>query len=123
MEDYRNEEVYSEEFKVLDTPLYMPLKAEYTEPETTQEHAEDTGEKIKKKRNFLPLISLQLIVCLLLAFCVFILKSMNSDVYFLFKNWYSSQMSYVFLNSDVFESIDLNEYLDIEKPIATDDEV
>lgn len=123
MENYVNEEAKNEEFKALDIPLYMPIKSECEEAESAEIPSQDLQEKKTKKRSFLPLITLQLIVCLLLAFCVFILKSMNSDMYYRFRDWYDSQMSYVLINSDVFDNIDLSSLINSEKPVATDDEV
>ena len=118
-----NEEAKNDEFKALDIPLYMPIKSECEEAESAEIPSQDLQEKKTKKRSFLPLITLQLIVCLLLAFCVFILKSMNSEMYYRFRDWYDSQMSYILINSDVFDNIDLSSLINSEKPVATDDEV
>lgn len=123
MESYVNEEAKNDEFKALDIPLYMPIKSECEEAESAEIPSQDLQEKKTKKRSFLPLITLQLIVCLLLAFCVFILKSMNSEMYYRFRDWYDSQMSYILINSDVFDNIDLSSLINSEKPVATDDEV
>ena len=123
MEDYRNEEVKREEYQYVDTPLYMPLKADDNDAEQKEKN-EDIKPKLKKKnRAFVSLISLQLIVCLIIAFCVFILKSMESEIYYRCRDFYNEQMSYVLLSSDVFERVDLNSLLDSKKTVATNDEV
>ncbi|MBQ7133690.1 MAG: hypothetical protein IJO20_04255 [Ruminococcus sp.] len=112
MEDFRKDEIiYDENWQRFDEPVVQHdnNKGEETMPEKE--------EKPKEKRR-LPLITIQLIVCLLIAFVLFILKAMNSDFYKELSLWYSEQMEKTLLSNETFEDIDLSEYFP-----ATADEV
>ncbi len=113
MEDLRKDEItYDENWQRFDEPVVSVDNndTEDTKPETKEK------KPIEKRR--LPLITIQLVVCLIIAFVLFILKAMNSDFYKEISLWYSEQMENTLLSNETFEDIDLSEYFP-----ATSDEV
>lgn len=111
MSDYRKDEIiYDEDWLRVDTPL------EREHPAQSEEYinyvADDNNEKdTRRKRAFPALITIQLVLCLIVAFAVFMLKAMNCDVYHQFCAWYSDLMQYTLIPDDTFENIDLSQYL------------
>ncbi len=111
MSEYRKDEIiYDEDWLRVDTPLereYPAQSEEYNAPALDERNIK----KPRPKRTFPALITIQLVVCLVIAFAVFMLKAMNSDVYHQFCDWYNEQMQYTLVSDDTFESIDLSQYL------------
>ncbi len=114
MEDYRKDEiVYDENWQRFDEPVVQIEKSD-----SIEEAVPDKKDKTKKETRRLPLITIQLIICLIIAFVLFILKAMNSDFYKDISLWYSEQMQNTLLSNETFEDIDLSKYFP-----ATSDEV
>lgn len=113
MEDYRKDEIiYDENWQRFDEPVT------FVEKNDIEDTKPDIKEKKEKEKRRLPLITIQLIVCLIIAFMLFILKAMNSDFYKELSLWYSEQMENTLLSNKTFEDIDLSKYFP-----ATVDEV
>lgn len=125
MDGYRKDEItYSEDWQRFDEPAQpydMPVESkqyiENSEPETKRE------KKPEKKRSFPALITIQLVICLIIAFLVFILKAMNSDTYKQLCDWYNDSMKNTLVSNSSFEDIDLSHYFDASADQATADEV
>ncbi len=115
MDEYRNDEIiYEEDWQRVDTPI----TANDAGDTDTRTKRNIELKKPKTKRGFPRLITIQLVICLLIAFCVFILKAMNSDTYKNLCAWYEDMMSETLISNSTFEQIDLSEYLK-----ATADEI
>ena len=111
MQDERIDEiVYEGDWQTFETPVLKDVE-EKTEPQTAVS-------KPKKKRGFISLITLQLVICLLLAFVVFILKTMNGKVYKTLSLWYKNQSRQTLFSNEVFEDIDLSKYFSATKDSA-----
>lgn len=123
MEDFRKDEIiYDEDWKQFDEPVLV----ENDKSESVIETAEkEVAKPEKRKRVFPSLVTIQLIVCLLIAFLVFMLKAMNSDTYAQLCKYYDELMQKTLLSSSVFEDIDLSKYFEstADEVIATNDEV
>ena len=70
------------------------------------------------------LIALQLTVCLLAALALFLLKSMDSDIYHDVMDYYHEELQKPIISQDVFQSVDLRGMFgeDAVKVEATPDE-
>ena len=125
MQEFRKDEiVYDENWQNFDT------KCEYTildnDDIKQQEEPEDTlPVKEKKKKTPIALITIQLVICVLLAFLVFILKSMDSDIYKQLSSWYNKAVKNTLVSDSTFEDIDLSPYFSstADELIATSDEI
>lgn len=110
MSDYRKDEIiYDEDWLTVDTPL----EPQYAVP--SDEQKEETNQtqtkKSKRKRTFPALITIQLVVCIIVAFSIFMLKAMNSDTYHQFCDWYNNLMRYTIVPDSTFRDIDLSQYM------------
>lgn len=83
-----------------------PIKVDNTETSDVTQVAD----KQKSKRSFTSLITFQLIICLLVAFVIFILKSMNGSTFKSLHLWYKEQNRKTLFSNEVFENIDLIGY-------------
>ena len=111
MSEYRKDEIiYDEDWLRVDTPLEREYPAQSVADSEVPAEQRNTR-KLRPKRTFPALITIQLVICLVIAFAVFMLKAMNSDVYHQFCDWYNEQMQYTLVSGDTFESIDLSQYL------------
>lgn len=123
MEDFRKDEIfYDEDWKQFDEPVLV----EKTEHDSENEEPAKKVEKPeKRKRTFPSLITIQLVVCLIIAFLVFMLKAMNSDTYKQLCKYYDELMQETLLSNSVFEDIDLSQYFEAtaDEATATNDEV
>ena len=81
-------------------------------------------EKKKPKKTVVSLITIQLIISIILAFLVFMFKSINGDTYRTIKNWYTDSMKNTLVPDKTFEDIDLSGYTDStpDESVATKDE-
>lgn len=111
MSDYRKDEIiYDEDWLRVDTPLereYPAQSEEYSDPATDNRSVN----KPARKRSFPALITIQLVLCIVVAFIVFMLKAMNCDIYHQFCDWYNEQMQYTLVSDETFENVDLSQYL------------
>ena len=122
MEDFRKDEIiYDEDWKQFDEPVLVDKDKRESDNETPEK---EVAKPEKRKRVFPSLITIQLIVCLLIAFLVFMLKAMNSDTYAQLCKYYDELMQKTLLSSSMFEDIDLSKYFEstADEVIATNDE-
>lgn len=121
MEENRKDTiVYDENWQTLDTPVLVTNANE--EESVKDENAVEP--KREKSHRFPALITVQLILCLILAFVVFLLKSMGSDAYHSFSSWYEDMMQDTLMPNSEFEDIDLSGYFSATADqAATNDEV
>lgn len=111
MDDFRKDEIlYDEDWLRIDTPVIVDKASENTQSEVTDSN-KTQNRKEKKKRSFPALITIQLVICLILAFFVFMLKAMNSQTYKDFCDWYNDMMQDTVLSNSTFEDIDLSEFV------------
>lgn len=111
MDDFRKDEIlYDEDWLRIDTPVIVDKASENTQSELTDLN-KTQNRKEKKKRSFPALITIQLVICLILAFFVFMLKAMNSQTYKDFCDWYNDMMQDTVLSNSTFEDIDLSEFV------------
>lgn len=114
MQEYRKDEIiYEEDWQRFDEPY----KADIVEKEYTKAEIKSDPENTKEKRP-VSLITIQLVLCLIIAFVLFMLKAMASETYEKLSDWYRDQMRNTIVSSKKFEDIDLSEYLP-----STDDEL
>ena len=122
MEDFRKDEIiYDEDWKQFEEPVLV----EKRESDREEELKVETVVKPKNKRTFPALITIQLVLCLIIAFLVFMLKAMNSETYAQLCKYYDELMQNTLLSSSVFEDIDLSHYFEAtaDQAQATNDEV
>ncbi len=111
MSEYRKDEIiYDEDWLRVDTPLEREYPAQIEEHNSPADDARNL-KKQRPKRTFPALITIQLVLCLIVAFAVFMLKAMNSDLYHQFCKWYNDSMQYTLVPDDTFYDIDLSQYL------------
>lgn len=111
MEDYRKDNIiYDEDWLSVDTPLTQEYKHPEEEPDSQKKTDKDKNPKSHKR--FPALITIQLVLCMLVAFVVFMLKAMDSQHYKELCEWYSSQMQETIVSDSTFEDIDLSHYFD-----------
>lgn len=115
MDDFRKDEIiYDEDWQRFDEPVLNEVKQD---EEIIKKP--DYNSRVKKPKKLFPaLITIQLVVCMIIAFLVFMLKAMNSDTYAQLCDWYNELMSETLLSNSTFEDIDLSKYFD-----ATTDQV
>lgn len=122
MEDLRKDEIiYEEDWQQLDEP-----KCVNSEDDSKEQEKPDMEKQMpKKQRQFPALITIQLVVCLIIAFLVFMLKAMNSDTYARLCDIYDDLMSETLLSNSTFEDIDLSHYFEAttDERCATEDEI
>ena len=112
MQEYRKDEIiYDEDWKRFDEPSKAVVVD--TNEDITSENRE-ADKKAKEKRP-VSLITIQLIICIIIVFVIFMLKSMDSDTYKNLSNWYNEQMRNTLVSSKTFEDIDLKKYF-VETP-------
>ena len=126
MEDFRKDEIYyDEDWKHFDEPV-LAQKYEHDCDITSESEKSAIPQKVeKRKKNFPALITIQLVLCLLIAFLVFMLKAMNSDTYKQLCEYYNELMQETLFSSSVFEDIDLSQYFEAtaDEVTSTNDEV
>ena len=126
MEDFRKDEIYyDEDWKHFDEPV-LAKKYEHDCDNTSESEKSANHQKVEKpKKNFPALITIQLVLCLLIAFLVFMLKAMNSDTYKQLCEYYNELMQETLFSSSVFEDIDLSQYFEAtaDEVTSTNDEV
>ena len=109
MEENRKDSiVYDEQWQRFDVP-------EVVENIRVEKHDDSKDRSFennyRKTRDFPSLITIQLVITLLIAFLVFILKSMDADIYREISKWYNEQMQKTLVSDSTFEDIDLSAYL------------
>lgn len=121
MQDYRKDEIiYDENWQRFDEPY----KAEVVKTEADNEPENPQDEKPKEKKP-IPLITIQLILCFIIAFVIFILKAMDSDTYDKLSSFYNEQMRNTLVSSQRFEDIDLSKYFEStpDELVSSNDEI
>lgn len=122
MQDYRKDEIiYDEDWQRFDEPA----KAEVVNAENESKPEKIQPDKKNKEKKPISLITIQLILCLIIAFVIFMLKAMDSATYENLSNWYNEQMRNTLVSSKKFEDIDLSKYFEStpDEFISTDDEI
>ncbi len=108
-EDRFDDITYDENWQRFDAPIPAVL---YDNDDEETENAQDNKPIKKRKKTFPALITIQLLLCLLAAFALFMLKAMNSDTYQKLSNWYEEQMKNTLVSNDAFDDVDLSEYFE-----------
>ncbi len=109
MQEYRKDEIiYDEDWQRFDEPS----TAEGINAKDNDIDAKTEPEPKKKEKTPLSLITLQLILCIIIAFVLFMLKAMDSDTYKAISEWYDEQMKSTIVASKKFEDIDLSRYFE-----------
>lgn len=122
MEEFRKDEItYDEDWQCFDEPVVSEQK----QIDNSDVESDKKPENNKPKKMFPALITIQLVVCLVIAFLVFMLKAMNSQTYAQFCDWYNELMSDTLLSNSTFEDIDLSQYFEAttDQVSATNDEI
>lgn len=122
MEDFRKDEIiYDKDWQCFDEPVVNEKK----QSDNTDEDVIKKPETNKCKKLFPALITIQLVVCLIIAFLVFMLKAMNSQTYTELCDFYNEYMQETLFSNSTFEDIDLSKYFDatIDQVGASNDEV
>ena len=122
MEEFRKDEItYDEDWQCFDEPVVSEQK----QIDNCDVESDKKPENTKPKKMFPALITIQLVVCLVIAFLVFMLKAMNSQTYAQFCDWYNELMSDTLLSNSTFEDIDLSQYFEAttDQVSATNDEI
>lgn len=124
MDDYRKDEIiYDENWQSVCEPI-ISQNTNDTDNYADDKRNEEESKVKKEKRVFPALISIQLVLCLIIAFSVFILKAMNSDSYKQLCSWYNDLMQETILPNSAFENIDLSQYFSATADeVSTNDEV
>lgn len=100
-EQNKNQISYEENWNTVSRSEYPQTTNVSDEPLMDEEYAESEN-KIRKKKNNSPkqtLITLQLIICILIALIAFIIKSFGGELYAVAREWYYSQLN----NSVIFD--------------------
>ncbi len=106
---------YDENWLSFDEPLDLPENTDEYKVEQEQHKKPDK----KKEGTFPTLIGIQLLICLAIAFVIFILKSMDSDVYNKISDFYNDRMRSTLVSNKKFEDIDLSSYFNSTNDQAT----
>lgn len=118
-EENKNQITYDDDWKSATQPEY-PQIADYSDD--IPESADNQKSKIQKKKKDLPkqlLITIQLIICIIIALAALVLRNIGGDVYETVREWYYSQ-----LNSPVIFDDNSNDFgLDKLFGSASKDEV
>ncbi len=126
MQDYRKDEIiYDEDWQTFDNVQKCEVVPPQPQSESDNKDENKNIEIPIKKHRTVSLITIQLLLCLIIAFVVFILKSMDSDFYNKISDWYNSMMRYTLVSNETFESIDLSSYFEStsDQLSASNDEV
>ena len=135
MQDFRKDEIiYDEGF--LNQEFLNPGKEYVIEKkEDKEQHEEPEYESIKKnkakkaKPHAQVLISIQLVVCVLIALALFLVKMFSFDTYATIRSWYDTQMNKTLISQSAFDENLLTNFLNsalynnLAENNATDDEV
>lgn len=112
-ENNRNTITYDEDWQTVSSSVY-PKR--YTDEDDVQ--VEEKAKKPKKDGQKQLLITIQLVVCIIIALAAFVLKFIGGDIYQNARNWY-----YTELNKSVIASSDGADYsLDKALKISSADE-
>lgn len=107
MDEYTNDQIiYDNDFHCIDEKI----TAQFSDNEDIKQTENKSKNHKKPKRNFVSLISIQLVLCVIIIFVLFMLKSMDSIIFSKFKLWYDSLMDNTLIEQQFFEDIDLSEY-------------
>lgn len=115
-ENFTNEITYDDGWQSASCPEYsVPANAE-TESADTMEAA---PKKRKKSHNSQVLVTMQLIICLLLALAAFVIKTVGGDFYTAARQWYYGELNKSIIAENTPDDYNLSEIFGT----ATDDEV
>ncbi len=101
-EENKNQITYDEDWQSVSRSEY-PARVNEFEADTYGDDNTESKNKISKKKKDSPkqyLITIQLVLCILIALAAFVLKSIGSDVYSNVRDWYYSQLN----SSVIFDS-------------------
>ena len=124
MQDFRKDEIVYDEGFFNPSEEYVIEKQEQQEPES-----EPLKKNKPKNSHGQVLISIQLVVCLLIALALFLIKMFSFDTYSDIRSWYDSQMNKTLISQSAFDENLLTNFLNSAiynnsgKNNATDDEV
>ncbi len=113
MDDYRNDRIiYDEGWQKVSVPqVFEPVADEETDDIEKTEISEKKKEKKKKEHRFPALVSIQLVICIMIAVVAFTLKIMDSDVFSKLSDWYHNMSEVTLVPNSTFENFDLSSYL------------
>ena len=110
-ENFTNEITYDDGWQSASCP-------EYSTPAHT-ETEELPPQKRKKSHNTQVLVTMQLIICLLLALAAFVIKTVGGDFYTAARQWYYGELNKSIIAENTPDDYNLSEIF----VTATDDEV
>ena len=127
MQDFRKDEIiYDEGFLNPSEEYIMEKQEEDKEPDS--ESVKNFKEKTDKSHGQV-VISIQLVVCVLIAFTVFLVKMFSFDTYAAIRSWYDTQMNKTLISQSTFDENLLTNFLnsviynDSAEKNATNDEI
>ncbi len=117
-ENFTNEITYDDGWQSASCPEYSTPAHTETEEESPQ-NTELPPQKRKKSHNTQVLVTMQLIICLLLALAAFIIKTVGGDFYAAARQWYYGELNKSIIAENTPDDYNLSEIFGT----ATDDEV
>lgn len=126
MDDFKqNEIVYDENWQTLDSIQEPVIVSDETQNDSPNDAKSSQKRNVEKHRKFVGLITIQLVVCIIIAFIIFLLKAMDSTTYKRLCDYYHSMMKNTLVSNESFESIDLSPYFSAstDEIVSTVDEM
>ena len=117
-ENFTNEITYDDGWQSASCPEYSPPAHAKTE-EKSPKKTELPPQKRKKSHNTQVLVTMQLIICLLLALAAFVIKTVGGDFYTAARQWYYGELNKSIIAENTPDDYNLSEIFGT----ATDDEV
>lgn len=120
----QNEITYDKDWQNVSTPEYPQIVSREEEQIENENDFTESPKKQKKKRDTPRqlLIIIQLIVCLLICLCAYVLKNIGGDLYNTLHSWYEAELNNEVIAEGMLNNIDLSEILNTNNS-ATNDEV
>ncbi len=109
MQEFRKDEIIYDEGFLNPSEEYIMEKSEEQE-ETALDPVKNPKETTAKSHGQV-VISIQLIVCVLIALAVFLVKMFNVDTYASIKSWYDIQMNKTLISQSTFDENLLTDFL------------
>lgn len=100
MHENNNEIVYAEGFHTVDKRIEPQL-------EPTPLDEQPAPPEQPKRRLFPVILTLQLVLCILIALSVFLLNITGSSLYDSFRSWYKAEMKHTLISDSFFETVDI----------------
>ena len=123
MSEIQHSEIIYEEGWRESSPVTKIEEKSLDETPLDEEPQKDDEEKPESSKPLL--ITIQLVLCLLAALALFLLKSMDSDLYHTFMDYYHEELQKPIVSQDSFRSVDLSGMFgeDTVKTEASSDEL